>query len=146
MRISRSLNSRHFAKRLVFETAAPGPDGFQSESELNDSRADVGGAGKGAFDEIQNVASCRNESLFRFGWPGLGTRDASRSPRLRSSPWRTATAPQLADVVKKLGLEIHTSSEPITPKVLAGARILYLRAPSMPFTAAETDAIVAFVK
>src|SRR5918995_3108611 len=53
---------------------------------------------------------------------------------------------QLADVAKKLGLEIHTSSEPITPKVLAGARILYLRAPSMPFTAAETDAIVAFVK
>src|SRR5918995_976880 len=53
---------------------------------------------------------------------------------------------QLAGVAKTLGLEIHASAEPITPKVLAGARILYLRAPSMPFTAAETDAIVAFVK
>ena len=53
---------------------------------------------------------------------------------------------QLADVVKKLGLEIHISAEPITAKVLQGARILYLRAPSTQFTATETDAIVAFVK
>jgi hypothetical protein len=53
---------------------------------------------------------------------------------------------QLAHIVEKLGLEIHASAEPITPKVLEGARILYLRAPSKEFTATETDAIVAFVK
>ena len=54
--------------------------------------------------------------------------------------------PQLAAVASKLGLEIQTSAEPITAKVLEGARILYLRAPSGEFTPAETEAIVAFVK
>ena len=44
---------------------------------------------------------------------------------------------QLADVAKKLGLEIQTSAEPITAKTLEGARVLYLRAPSMEFTATE---------
>jgi hypothetical protein len=54
--------------------------------------------------------------------------------------------PQLAAVARKLGLEIQTSAEPVTAKVLEGARILYLRAPSGEFTAPETEAIVAFVK
>jgi hypothetical protein len=54
--------------------------------------------------------------------------------------------PQLPAVAKKLGLEVQTSAEAITSKVLEGARILYLRAPSMQFTAPETAAIVAFVK
>ena len=54
--------------------------------------------------------------------------------------------PPLDAVAKKLGLEVQASPEPISPKVLEGARILYLRAPSAPFTAAETEAIVAFVK
>lgn len=53
---------------------------------------------------------------------------------------------QLDPVAKKLGLEIQTSAGPITATALKGARILYLRAPSQEFTAAETAAIVAFVK
>jgi hypothetical protein len=53
---------------------------------------------------------------------------------------------QLDAVARKLGLEIQTSAGTITPAALEGARILYLRAPSKEFTAAETDAIVAFVK
>ena len=53
---------------------------------------------------------------------------------------------QLDSVAKKLNLEIQPSAEPITTKVLEGARILYLRAPSGEFTASEADAIVAFVK
>ncbi|MGH9892578.1 MAG: hypothetical protein ACREA0_11440 [bacterium] len=53
---------------------------------------------------------------------------------------------QMDAVAKKLGLEIRTSTEPITAATLAGAHILYLRAPSKEFTTAETEAIVAFVK
>lgn len=53
---------------------------------------------------------------------------------------------QLHEVARKLGLEVQTSAEPITGTVLDGARILYLRAPSKPFTAAEAEAIGAFVK
>jgi hypothetical protein len=53
---------------------------------------------------------------------------------------------QMEAIAKKLGLEIRTSAEPITAATLAGARILYLRAPSKEFTAPETEAIVAFVK
>lgn len=52
----------------------------------------------------------------------------------------------LQSLAGKLGMQIQTSAEPITPKVLEGARILYLRAPSAPFTAGEVDAVVAFVK
>jgi len=53
---------------------------------------------------------------------------------------------QLNGIAKKLGLELQTSTEPITSGVLEGARILYLRAPSKEFTTAEAEAIVAFVK
>jgi hypothetical protein len=53
---------------------------------------------------------------------------------------------QLGSVAKKLGLEIQTSAAAISAAALEGARILYLRAPSQEFTAAETAAIVAFVK
>jgi hypothetical protein len=53
---------------------------------------------------------------------------------------------QLDPVARKLGLEIQTSTGPITTAALKGARILYLRAPSQEFTAAEAAAIVAFVK
>jgi hypothetical protein len=53
---------------------------------------------------------------------------------------------QLDAIAKKLGLEIQTSSAPITDEALRSARILYLRAPSKEFTAAETEAVVAFVK
>jgi hypothetical protein len=54
--------------------------------------------------------------------------------------------PQLDAIVQKLGLEIQTSAEAITAKVLEGARVLYLRAPSKEFTTAEEEAIVAFVR
>ena len=53
---------------------------------------------------------------------------------------------QLDAVAKKLGLDVQTSTGPITAATLQGARILYLRAPSIEFTDAETAAIVAFVK
>src|SRR5687768_6847850 len=53
---------------------------------------------------------------------------------------------QLNDVAKKLGLEIQTSTGPITVEALKGARLLYLRAPSGEFTPSETEAIVGFVK
>jgi hypothetical protein len=52
---------------------------------------------------------------------------------------------QLHAIAKKLGLEVQLSAGPITPAVLDGARILYLRAPSQEFTATEADAIVKFV-
>ncbi len=54
--------------------------------------------------------------------------------------------PALSAVAKRVGLEIQTSAEPITAKVLEGSRILYLRAPSQAFTAPETAAVVEFVK
>ena len=53
---------------------------------------------------------------------------------------------QLSVVATTLGLEVQTSAEPITARVLDTARILYLRAPSTEFTSAEATAIVAFVK
>lgn len=53
---------------------------------------------------------------------------------------------QLDPIARKLGLEVHASAGPITAAALEGARILYLRAPSMEFTGAEAEAIVAFVK
>src|SRR5207247_3085751 len=49
-------------------------------------------------------------------------------------------------IAKKLGLEIQTSAGPINAEALKGVRIIYLRAPSMEFAAAETEAIVAFVR
>jgi hypothetical protein len=53
---------------------------------------------------------------------------------------------QLGPVARQLGLELQTSATPITAATLEGARLLYLRAPSAEFTAAESAAIVAFVK
>lgn len=49
-------------------------------------------------------------------------------------------------IAKKLDLEIKTSTKPIDSETLAGIRILYLRAPSIEFAPAETEAIVSFVK
>jgi hypothetical protein len=49
-------------------------------------------------------------------------------------------------IAKRLGLELQTSAQPINAESLKGVRILYLRAPSKEFAAAETEAIVAFVK
>lgn len=52
----------------------------------------------------------------------------------------------LGPMAAKLGLDLQTSTAPITAAALDGARLLYLRAPSAPFTDAEAAAIVAFVK
>ena len=49
-------------------------------------------------------------------------------------------------LARKLGLEVQLLSGPVTTTALEGARILYLRAPSQEFTAAEAGAIVTFVK
>jgi hypothetical protein len=48
-------------------------------------------------------------------------------------------------LAEKLGLVITASTGTIDAEALEGSRILYLRAPSKAFAAAETDAIVAFV-
>ena len=53
---------------------------------------------------------------------------------------------QMDTIARKLGLEIQTSARPLNAEALKGARILYLRAPSNELAAAETEAIVAFVK
>jgi hypothetical protein len=53
---------------------------------------------------------------------------------------------QLSALAQQLGLELQTSTGPITASTLEGARILYLRAPSGEFTDAEAAAVVAFVK
>jgi len=53
---------------------------------------------------------------------------------------------QMDAIAKKLGLEIHASARPLDAEALKGVRILYLRAPSKEFAAAETEAIVSFVK
>src|SRR5262245_21929949 len=53
---------------------------------------------------------------------------------------------QLDAVAKSIGLEIQPSAEPITSGALKGARVLYLRAPSKEFSAAEIEAVLAFVK
>ena len=52
---------------------------------------------------------------------------------------------QMNAVANRLGLEIRTSSGPITAKTLDGTHVLELRAPSQEFTTAEAEAIVQFV-
>lgn len=54
--------------------------------------------------------------------------------------------PPMEPIARKLGLEIQTSTGPITPAALEGARLLYLRAPSKGFSDDEIAAVVAFVK
>ena len=53
---------------------------------------------------------------------------------------------ELFDVARKLTLDIQRSATPITADVLRSTRVLFLRAPSDPFSPAETEAIVGFVK
>ena len=54
--------------------------------------------------------------------------------------------PQLSDAASKAGVKIVPSSVPLDESSLKGADILYLRAPSQAFAAAEKEAIVAFVR
>lgn len=49
-------------------------------------------------------------------------------------------------IAKKLGLEMQTSTQPLNAAVLKGVHLLYIRAPTQEFGAAETEAVVAFVK
>ena len=49
-------------------------------------------------------------------------------------------------LARKLGLKVEASTRPLDAEALEGVRILYLRAPSEEFTAAEREAIVAFVQ
>ena len=54
--------------------------------------------------------------------------------------------PPLKELAAKLGLELQTSTVPITADALKGGGILFLRAPSGEFTATEAEAIAGFVK
>lgn len=45
-----------------------------------------------------------------------------------------------------LDLAVYASTEPITASGLAGAQLLYLRAPSLEFTPEERAAVIAFVR
>lgn len=55
------------------------------------------------------------------------------------------TAP-MAAAVASAGLDLATTTGPITPATLAGVRVLYLRAPSTAIAPEERAAIVAFVR
>lgn len=59
---------------------------------------------------------------------------------------QTPLAPPMKDIAAKLGVTVTDSKVPITPKVLEGVRLLYLRAPSGEFTAPERESIVNFVR
>ena len=49
-------------------------------------------------------------------------------------------------IAERLNVEIHLQKEPISPKALEAVRLLYLRAPSTAFSAAEKEAIIGFVE
>ena len=51
----------------------------------------------------------------------------------------------LGATVGKLGFQMEISAQAINAEALGGVRILYLRAPTKEFTAAETEAVVSFV-
>ena len=57
-----------------------------------------------------------------------------------------APSESLDAIAAKLGLEFVFAEQAITPATLEGIDILYLRTPTQPLTAAEKEAIVAFVK
>jgi hypothetical protein len=54
--------------------------------------------------------------------------------------------PEMQTLAKKHWLEISDSKAELTPELLADVRLLYLRAPSTEFSAAEKAAVIAFVK
>lgn len=53
---------------------------------------------------------------------------------------------QMNPIAERLDLEVVAGTQEITPAALSGVDLLYLRAPSKPFSAAEKEAIVSFVK
>jgi uncharacterized damage-inducible protein DinB len=54
--------------------------------------------------------------------------------------------PPMNELAGRMGLEINSSKEPISPESLKGSRMLFLRAPSKSFAPAEKEAIVTYVK
>src|ERR1022692_4647976 len=52
----------------------------------------------------------------------------------------------MADVAKKLNLDIVDMDQPVSAASLQGSRMLYLRAPSQAFSATEKEAVVSFVR
>ena len=81
------------------------------------------------------------------GRSSLGANAERRSAGLRPGSWRTATATANSSRwPRSSAWSCRRPSGPITAETLAGARLLYLRAPSTEFTDAEAAAVVAFVK
>jgi len=73
----------------------------------------------------------------------------AQSPRLLYDQAHGESAPPgpLVSIAKTLGMaDLATSTNPIAAEALDKTDILYLRAPSRAFTAAEKEAIIAFVK
>lgn len=58
----------------------------------------------------------------------------------------TPLANPMKAVAEKLGLAVVESKEPIAPEALRGVRLLYLRAPSLEFTAKERATVIEFVR
>lgn len=57
-----------------------------------------------------------------------------------------APTPDLIALAERLGVDLSTSTDAITPAALAGVRVLYLRAPSTALAPEERSAIIAFVR
>jgi hypothetical protein len=75
------------------------------------------------------------------------TATAAAAPRLLYDQAHGEGAPgPLVGIAKKVGVELASSQLEITADALKDAAILYLRAPSKAFSAAEKQAIVSFVK
>jgi hypothetical protein len=55
-------------------------------------------------------------------------------------------AKPLESLFQKIGAEFLPGNAPITSEAIAGAKVLYLRSPTKPFTADEKAAVVDFVK
>ncbi|HEX2855669.1 MAG TPA: hypothetical protein VHO24_20710 [Opitutaceae bacterium] len=78
----------------------------------------------------------------------IGPARAAESPRVLHdlAHGQTPLARPLKEVATKLGITVADSKAPITAQLLEGVRLLYLRAPSGEFTAAERESIVGFVE
>jgi hypothetical protein len=59
---------------------------------------------------------------------------------------QTSVITQMSELGRKLGFEIEPVGVPLTTQVLRGARLLYLRAPTKPYTTDEKKAVVDFVR
>lgn len=55
-------------------------------------------------------------------------------------------AEQMKPLAERAGTAFTETKEPLTPAALKQARLLYLRAPSEPFSAGEKDSVIGFVR